>query len=150
VVREEREAEEKQDRIEKNRERRLAVRRILEASHQDAVRNDPRRFDYAVEQDLLEGETRMTPAARLQWRRNTEAAIQAWFRVQRAVRELADLEKEAKRLGADPLVDELELRLILDRSIREIQRLRREKHTTSPIAGPFDAAARPGPDVNRN
>ncbi|MFO8013477.1 MAG: hypothetical protein R6X20_09250 [Phycisphaerae bacterium] len=141
VARREREAREKQERIDKNHQRRVAVLRILEDSRQEAVRNDPRRYDYAVEEDLWDGETRMTPAARLQWRRNTEAAIQAWFRVQRAIRELVELEKEARSLGGEPLVDEVGLRLLMDRSVREIQRLKREKHTTSPIAGPFGASS---------
>ena len=100
--------------------------------------------------DFFDGEVEMISAARLQWRRNTEDAIAAWFRVQQAIRKLVDLQKEAKRLGAEPEVDEVSLRLLMDRSVREVQRLRRDKHTTSPIAGPFDSSAGPGPDVNRN
>jgi hypothetical protein len=93
----------------------------------------------------------MTPAARLQWRRNTEAAVAAWFRVQQAIRKLVELEKEARSLGAEPFVDDVGLRLLMDRSVREIQRLNREKHTSSPIAGPFDTSGgAPERDVNRN
>jgi len=137
VAKRQQDEQDRQERIEENRKQRAVMRKILAASQEEAIRSDPRRFDYAVERDLFDDEVKMTAEARRQWRHNTEAAMAAWFRVQQAVRKLAELLKGAKRLGDEPLLDEVNLRLTLDRSVREIERLRREKNTSSPIAGPF-------------
>ena len=151
IVKRQQEEQERQEKLEKNRQQRLAIRKILEAYKEEAIRSDPRRYDYAVKDDLFDDDDgEMTSAARLQWRRNTEAAIDAWFRVQQAIRKLVELQKEAKRLGAETEGDETTLRLLMERSVRETERLRDEKHTSTPVAGPFQSPIHRDLDVNRN
>ncbi len=114
--------------VKQNQERTAATILYIQQNINEAVSSDPGNFTYSY--DILTG--LYTPESALRWRRQTDMAIAAWRRVQSGALTLTTLEKEADKLGLEPVVHRLNLLELVSRAAREIAMLVADRNRIGP------------------
>jgi len=109
----------KQKAFEQNLERTKTALAFVQQNIDEADREDPRRFSYGYE--VTTGT--FTPESVQRWKKQTDAAIAAWRRVQAGLKTLADLEKEGQALGLTRSSPGWNTAELFARAQREIVRL---------------------------
>jgi len=114
--------------IKQNVERTRASVLFIKQNQNEALQNDPGNFTYAY--DITTGLYTSDSMAR--WQAQTDRAMAAWQRVKSGAVTLRDLEKEAPKLGLEPVTHDLNLAQLFDEASRAIARLSADRRRTGP------------------